>query len=127
MRFCSPARPNPVARTVALALGLALAASVAPARAQSQFAPYYGKNAIRYDHFEWHTYQTDHFEIYYYPAIEPHLERMAGYAESAYQHISAELKHDLANKVPLILFQTSAEFYQQNDWQDVMDQIKHAP
>lgn len=114
MRFCSPARPNPVARTVALALGLALAASVAPARAQSQFAPYYGKNAIRYDHFEWHTYQTDHFEIYYYPAIEPHLERMAGYAESAYQHISAELKHDLANKVPLILFQTSAEFYQQN-------------
>ena len=114
MRFCSPARPNPVARTVALALGLALAASVAPAWAQSQFAPYYGKNAIRYDHFEWHTYQTDHFEIYYYPAIEPHLERMAGYAESAYQHISAELKHDLANKVPLILFQTSAEFYQQN-------------
>ena len=114
MRFCSPARPTRAARTVAFALGLALVASVAPARAQSQFAPYYGKNAIRYDHFEWHTYQTDHFEIYYYPAIEPHLERMAGYAESAYQHISAELKHDLANKVPLILFQTSAEFYQQN-------------
>ena len=39
---------------------------------------------------------------------------MAGYAESAYQHISSELKHDLAGKVPLILFQTSAEFYQQN-------------
>ncbi len=39
---------------------------------------------------------------------------MAGYAESAYQHISSELKHDLASKVPLILFQTSAEFYQQN-------------
>ncbi len=91
-----------------------MAAAAPPAHAQTQFAPYYGKNAIRYDHFRWQTYQTDHFEIYFYDEIEPHLERMAGYAESAYQHISSELKHDLASKVPLILFQTSAEFYQQN-------------
>ena len=39
---------------------------------------------------------------------------MAGYAESAYQHVSSELKYDLAHKVPLILFQTSSEFQQQN-------------
>ena len=114
MRTCPPARPLPAALSLALVLALVGVSSPAPAAAQTQFAPYYGKNAIRYDHFKWHTYQTDHFEIYYYPEIEPHLERMAGYAESAYQHISAELKHDLAGKVPLILFQTGAEFYQQN-------------
>ncbi|MEZ5416913.1 MAG: hypothetical protein R2708_06170 [Vicinamibacterales bacterium] len=115
MRTCTLARPLPAALTLSLALAALTAGPLAaPAGAQSQFAPYYGKNAIRYDHFDWHTYQTEHFEIYYYPAIEPHLERMAGYAESAYQHISSELKHDLANKVPLILFQTSAEFFQQN-------------
>src|SRR5262245_29442788 len=34
--------------------------------AQSGFAPYYGKNQIHYDKFEWYIYQTDHFEIYYY-------------------------------------------------------------
>ena len=34
--------------------------------------------------FEWQIYQTDHFEIFYYPAIEPHLTRIAGYAENAY-------------------------------------------
>jgi WD40-like Beta Propeller Repeat len=113
MRTCTPARPSPAVPSLALALA-ALLVAAAPAAAQSQFAPYYGKNAIRYDNFKWHTYQTDHFEIYYYPEIEPHLERMAGYAESAYQHISGELKHDLASKVPLILFQTGAEFYQQN-------------
>ncbi|MGD9903421.1 MAG: hypothetical protein AB7U83_08115 [Vicinamibacterales bacterium] len=96
------------------ALVVAVLAAAAPVAAQTQFAPYYGKNAIRYDHFRWQTYQTDHFEIYFYDEIEPHLERMAGYAESAYQHISSELKHDLAGKVPLILFQTSSEFYQQN-------------
>jgi hypothetical protein len=39
---------------------------------------------------------------------------MAGYAESAYQHVSSELKYDLAHKIPLILFQTSSEFQQQN-------------
>ena len=115
MRTVTPARPLALLRVTSIALALAVSACLAPpASAQTQFAPYFGKNAIRYDNFQWHTYQTDHFEIYYYPAIEPHLERMAGYAESAYQHISAELKHDLAAKVPLILFQTSAEFYQQN-------------
>jgi Tol biopolymer transport system component len=85
-----------------------------PADAQTPFYPYYNKNQVRYDDFEWWTYETDHFIIYYYPAIEPHLERMAGYAESAYQHISSELRHDLAHKIPLILFQTSSEFQQQN-------------
>jgi hypothetical protein len=95
----------------ALALILTLAASVA---AQTSYIPYYGKNQVRYDRFEWWTYETDHFIIYYYPEIEPHLERMAGYAESAYQHVSSELKYDLAHKVPLILFQTSSEFQQQN-------------
>jgi hypothetical protein len=82
--------------------------------AQTQYIPYYGKNQIRYDNFDWQIYTTDHFEIYYYPEIEPHLERIAGYAESAYQQISSELKHDLAFKVPLILFSTSSEFFQQN-------------
>ena len=93
---------------------LAVLACAAPVAAQTPYVPYYGKNQIRYDKFEWYRYETDHFIIYYYPEIEPHLERMAGYAESAYQHVSSELKHDLAHKVPLILFQTSSEFQQQN-------------
>lgn len=82
--------------------------------AQSQFAPYYGKNLIHYDKFDWHIYKTDHFEIYYYPAMEQHLERVASYAESAYQHISSDLRHDLAVRVPLIIFKTHSEFEQQN-------------
>jgi hypothetical protein len=86
----------------------------ADAGAQTGFAPYYGKNQIKYDNFDWQIYTTDHFEIFYYSDIEPHLERVAGYAESAYQHVSSELKHDLAFKVPLILFSTSSEFFQQN-------------
>ena len=82
--------------------------------AQSQFAPYYGKNQIHYDKFEWHIYKTDHFEIYYYPENERHLERVASYAESAYQQVSSDLRHDLNQRVPLIIFKTHSEFEQQN-------------
>jgi hypothetical protein len=82
--------------------------------AQTPFFPYHGKNRIQYDTFKWQIYTTDHFEIYYYPEIERHIERMASYAESAYEQVSADLKHDLAHKVPLVLFKTQSEFQQQN-------------
>ena len=97
---------------LSVAGGLLLPA--APVTAQTPYIPYFGKNRVKYDHFKWHIYVTDHFEMYYYPEIEPHLERVAGYAESAYQKISADLKHDLPFKVPMILFKTSSEFQQQN-------------
>ena len=87
---------------------------VADAFAQTPYVPYFGKNKIRYNNFEWHIYTTDHFEIYYYPEIESHLERVTSYAESAYQQVSSDLKHDLAFKIPLVLFKTQSEFQQQN-------------
>jgi hypothetical protein len=93
---------------------LLIATAAFEASAQTGFVPYYGKNRVKYDTFNWHIYTTDHFEIYYYPELEDHLERVAGYAESAYQHVSSELKHDLAAKVPLVLFKTHSEFQQQN-------------
>src|SRR5437870_2230011 len=99
---------------LALVTALLLVAHASAAAAQTPFVPYFGKNKIHYDTFDWHIYTTDHFEIYYYPDIEPHLARIAGYAESAYQQISADLKHDLSFKVQMILFKTHSEFEQQN-------------
>ncbi len=110
----TPQRKSSSHVTLALLFALAFAGLPSFAYAQTGYIPYFGKNQIRYDNFEWHTYQTEHFEIYYYPEIEPHLERIAGYAESAYQHVSSELKHDLSMKLPLILFSTASEFWQQN-------------
>jgi hypothetical protein len=95
-------------------LAALVAGHAAVAGAQTSLVPYFGKNNIHYDKFKWHIYTTDHFEIYYYPELEQHLERVAGYAESAYQAISADLKHDLSFKVPLMLFKTHSEFEQQN-------------
>jgi hypothetical protein len=114
MSICMPNRSLWRRLMMAVVAVSVMAGSASTASAQTDFVPYYGKNQIRYDNFDWRIYTTDHFEIYYYPEIEPHLEKIAGYAESAYQHVSSELKHDLAFKVPLILFSTASEFWQQN-------------
>jgi WD40 repeat protein len=108
--------PLPARRPTALALALAglLMALPAVVSAQTPFIPYFGKNNIHYDNFKWQIYTTDHFEIYFYPEVQPHLERIASYAESAYQQISADLKHDLSFKVQLIIFKTHSEFEEQN-------------
>ena len=100
---------------VAGLVGLLAVGWAAESMAQNQqFAPYYGKNRVKYDDFEWHIYETDHFEIFYYPELEEHLARVASYAESAYVQISADLTHDLATRVPLVVFKTHSEFEQQN-------------
>jgi hypothetical protein len=104
----------PLTSRLVFALAFMMGSHAALATAQTSMVPYFGKNRIHYDTFEWQIYTTDHFEIFYYPAIQQHLERIASYAESAYQQISADLKHDLSVKVPLIIFKTHSEFEQEN-------------
>jgi len=111
-----PRVPLPSPRSSIRVFGAAaiVAALATAAAAQTPFIPYYGKNNPHYDTFNWQIYTTDHFEIYFYPEVQPHLERIASYAESAYQQISADLKHDLSFKVQLIIFKTHSEFEQEN-------------
>jgi beta-lactamase regulating signal transducer with metallopeptidase domain len=65
------------------------------------------------DSFEWQVLETDHFDIYYYPALAPNLQPAADSAERAYRWISAELQYNLPFRVPLILFKTRSDFQQQ--------------
>ena len=113
--MCTRNTRGPVALVGTALLTLVFSAGIAhEASAQTGYIPYYGKNKIRYNNFKWHIYTTDHFEVYYYPEIEQHLGRIVSYAESAYQLVSSDLKHDLAFKVPLMLYKTQSEFQQQN-------------
>ncbi len=98
-----------VLRVSFFAFGLAL---LGTSPALAQFAPYFGKNKVRYDTFAWRIYKSPHFEIYYYPELEPHLARVASYAESAYQKVSSELKHSIEFAIPLVLYKTHSEFEQ---------------
>ncbi|MFQ6082847.1 MAG: hypothetical protein ACE5WD_05755 [Candidatus Aminicenantia bacterium] len=82
--------------------------------AQSYYFPYYGKNKVIYQKFNWSRYQTDHFTIYYYIQNEKLLEKVANLAESAYLKISQKARHQLAKPVPLIYYQTHTDFEQTN-------------
>lgn len=85
--------------------------------AQSMYFPYYGKNKVLYEKFNWNSYKTEHFNIYYYTDSIKVLKNIAEMAESAYQKISTELKHPLSSSVPLIFYKTSTDFEQTNLFQ----------
>jgi len=85
--------------------------------AQSIYFPYYGKNKVLYEKFNWSSYKTEHFNIYYYTDNIQDLKNIAEMAESAYQRISTELKHPLSASVPLIFYKTSTDFEQTNLFQ----------
>ncbi len=105
-----PGRPGLLTAVVLLA-ALALPVS-GPAHAQ-----YYnigGKNKITHDNFDWKVYQSPHFMIYYYPEVEPFLEKLVSYAESSYLKVSTTLDYQLGFKVPVFFYKTHGEFEQTN-------------
>ncbi len=55
----------------------------------------------------WHTRATDHFDIYH--TRQTDLDEIARDAERAYTRLSADLGHQLAEKVPLILLPTNED------------------
>src|SRR5262245_45282426 len=62
--------PSSVAFLAVALLALLVDGPSHVASAQTSMVPYFGKNNVHYDRFDWHIYTTDHFEIYYYPEIE---------------------------------------------------------
>ena len=57
----------------------------------------------------WQAYSTQHFEIWFTPGVSAELPRVERQAERAYQRLSGDLKHDLADRIHLVLFATDAE------------------
>ena len=85
--------------------------------AQSIYFPYYGKNKVLYEKFDWSHYLTDHYDIYYYVEDLQLLKNVADMAESAYQRISEKIKHELSATVPLIYYKTFTDLEQTNLFQ----------
>ena len=74
----------------------------------------FGKNKVTSRHFDWLTYKTSHFTIYYYPDAERLVRTMADAAEIAYARISGILEHDIEKNTPLILYKSHGDFQQTN-------------
>jgi hypothetical protein len=92
-----------LASSAALAVGIAVLAPGSPASAQPAAARTGQADENR------RASITDHFEIHYPPGLDLHAERLAVEAERAYEHVSGDLRHSLAFKVPIVLFRTTGE------------------
>ena len=82
--------------------------------AQTPFVPYFGKNRV---HATTSSTGTSTRRITSRSTTTPRSSRTSSASRLRRERLSAhqrELKHDLADRVPLVLFKTQSEFQQQN-------------
>ena len=95
-----------VAAAIALVLGASLLSPWSqPARAATPagtVAPLQPRSEDR------RVRTTDRFVIDYEPDLDLHAERFAREAERSYERVSGDLRHNLASRVPVRLFRTTA-------------------
>jgi WD40 repeat protein len=75
---------------------------------------YFGENKIVYDQFDWKTYRSTHFTIYFYERERGALQKIASYAESAYDERSRQLNFQIPKPINLIYYATHSDFEQTN-------------
>jgi dipeptidyl aminopeptidase/acylaminoacyl peptidase len=96
-----------VARAVATAI---LALLLAHSGAWAQF----GKNKVQYKDFRWQTIRTEHFDVYYYEGEAESAFRAARMAERAYTRLARILRHEIEDRVPVIVYASQSDFQQTN-------------
>src|SRR5213595_2492488 len=77
-------------------------------------AQYFGKNKVQYQAFDFKIIQTEHFEIYYYPAERAAALDAARMAERWYARLSRILHHEFQGRKPIILYASQSDFQQTN-------------
>jgi hypothetical protein len=94
-----------------LLAALLLAFGAAPAGAQF-FA--FGQNKIQYRKLDWRILKGEHVDLYYYPAEAELAPATLAYAEASYDTLAVQFGHDVARRIPLILYASHTDFEQTN-------------
>ena len=87
---------------------------LAPAAGFAQYETQFEQNKIVYDVFDWKTYRSTHFTIYFYERERSSLQKVASYAESAYDERSRQLNFQIPKSINLIYYATHSDFEQTN-------------
>ncbi len=77
-------------------------------------AQYFGQNKVQYKSFDFRIIQTEHFDVYYYPAERTAALDAARMAERAYARLSRVLHHEFQSRKPIILYASHSDFQQTN-------------
>jgi len=101
-------------RNAAGALGAALALTAALGTARPLAAQNFGKNKVQYRTFDFQIIQSEHFDIYFYPAERAAALDATRLAERGYARLSRILHHQFQDRKPIILCASHSEFQQTN-------------
>ncbi len=91
-----------------------LVAALALFGAGTAAAQYFGRNKVQYQSFDFRIIQTEHFEVYYYPAERTAALDAARMAERWYARLSRILRHQFQGRKPIILYASQSDFQQTN-------------
>ena len=74
----------------------------------------FGKNKVQYSDFRWRVFESRHFQLYFYEG-EDELARLAlEAAEEGYADLRAKFAHEVADRIPLIIYSSHQDFEQNN-------------
>ena len=95
-----------------LAAVVVLAAGAAGPAAAQFFE--FGQNKIQYRRFDWRVLKGAHVDLYYYPAEEELARTALAYAEESYDTLALRFGHEVAARIPLIVYASHVDFEQTN-------------
>ncbi|MEZ4456758.1 MAG: BamA/TamA family outer membrane protein [Gemmatimonadales bacterium] len=77
-------------------------------------AQYFGRNRVQYGRFDFQIVQTEHFDVYFYPAERDAAMDIARMAERSYARLSRVLNHEFEDRKPIIVYASHSDFQQTN-------------
>jgi Tol biopolymer transport system component len=77
-------------------------------------AQYFGRNKVQYGRFDFRIIQTEHFDVYYYPAEREAALDVARMAERSYAKLSRVFSHTFEERKPIIVYASQSDFQQTN-------------
>jgi hypothetical protein len=81
--------------------------------ADAQFFAF-GQNKVQYRKLDWRIIRGPHVDLYYYPAEAELASAALAYAETSYDTLAIQFGHDVAARVPLIVYASHTDFEQTN-------------
>ena len=102
-----------VSRWPLLAAAAVVLGAAAPAEVSAQFFSF-GQNKIQYRKLDWRILRGPHVDLYYYPAEADLAPAALGYAEASYDTLAVQFGHDIAERIPLVVYASHTDFEQTN-------------
>ena len=74
----------------------------------------FGQNKIQYRKLDWRILRGPHVDLYYYPAEADLAPAALAYAEASYDTLAVQFGHEVAARIPLIVYASHTDFEQTN-------------